>query len=367
MRRFIAVILLGLLLVGFSGCGNNPSSDVGADPSKEEKLKVGIVEFSTAAGSRWVAQNVRGQQFAKEQLPWLELTTVESVPEDPSCVAMIKQLIDQGNKVIFANSFGYGQYMQEIAKDYPDVTFIQMQAPITGPNTGSYYGYLPEARYVEGIIAGMMTKNNKVGFVGGYPFPTVICGLNAFTLGARSVNPDVVVKVAWVNSFYDPAKEKEAANALLNAGVDIVANHTDSDAPLKAAAAKGALAFSSSGDWSQSAPEAFLTANTWNWGPYYVKILQDIKDGKFKPDYYWGSFADGVVEMAPYGSSVSPEAKAAADKAIAGFKDGSLKLFIGPIKDNAGTLRIEEGQQMSIPDATNTMDWLIEGVEGSTK
>lgn len=367
MRKVLTVFLIGILLFVFSGCGGTKTSTQPEDKSKEEKLKVAFIEFSTAAGSKWVAQNVRGQQYLKEKLPWVEVTTVESVPEDPSSIAMIKQLIGQGNKVIFTGSFGYGQYVQQIAKDYPDVIFLQQQCPVSGPNTGSYYGFLPEARYVEGVIAGKMTKKNKIGFVGGYPFPTVICGLNAFTEGVRSVNPNAVVKVAWVNNFYDPAKEKEAASALLNAGVDIIANHTDSDAPLKAAAAVGALAFSSSGDWSQSAPNNFLTANTWNWGPYYVRILQDIKDGKFKPDYFWGNLKEGTVELAPYGSAVTQEAKDAADKAIAGLKDGSIQLYKGPITDNTGAVRIKEGEQMSVPDATNTMDWLIEGVQGSTK
>ncbi len=356
----MAVAMLFSLL-GLAGCAKKPAAE-------SEKMKVAFMDFSSSSGSSWVVACVKGAEYAEAQLPWLEATKVESVAEDPGCVAVIRQLAQDGNRVVFTNGYGFAQFLPAIADEFKDTIFIEQQGvPEDRSNIGSYYGYHTQGRYLTGVVAGLTTKSDKIGFVAGFAFPPVIAGVNAFALGVQSVNPDAKVQVAWVNSWYDPAKEKEAADSLINAGCDIVASHTDSDAVLKAAAAKDKLGITSSWSWAAAAPDAFLTSMNFNWGKYYVQVLTQIKDGTWQPARYMGSVADGVVDIAPLGPGAAPGAQASVDQAKADIISGAIKLFTGPIKDNEGTERVAAGQILSEDDALNTMDWLVEGVIGSTK
>jgi basic membrane protein A and related proteins len=360
MKQFtIAVLAIAAAISGIFGAG---------DAQAQEKLKVAFVEFSQASGASWVRANTEAAKYLQDHVPDLDVTRVESVPDGPGVVPVINSLIAKGNKVIFANSYGYGTFVPDIAKKHPDVFFIVQMANPRGPkNVASYYGKLEEVRYLEGVLAGKSTKSNIVGFVGAFPYSAVVSGANAFALGVKSVNPNARIVTNWVNSWYDPPKEKEAADALLSAGADTIVNHQDSAATLQAAAAKNKWGMTSNADWSFAAPNAFLSGSAWNWGPYYVKAVQQILAHKFEPVRYLGSLADGVVVLLPYGPAVSDDAKQAVETAKKKIISGDLKVFAGPIEDNEGKVRIPPGESLSSEDAATKMDWLVAGVQGSIK
>jgi basic membrane protein A len=334
----------------------------------EEKLKIAFVEYSQASGAAWVRANAEATKYLQEHVPGVDVTRVESVAEGPGVVPMINNLIAKGNKVIFANSYGYGTFIPEIAKKHPEVTFIvQMADPKGLKNVGSYYGKLEEVRYLEGVLAGKMTKSNIVGFAGAFPYAAIISGVNAFALGVKSVNPSATVVTNWVNSWYDPPKEKESADALLNAGADIIANHLDSATTLQAAAARGKWGMTSNADWSFVAPQAFLSGSAWNWGPIYVKEVEAIKADKFEAKRDLGDLKSGIVVLLPYGPMVTEEAMRAVEAAKQKITSGGLKVFAGPIEDNEGKLRVPAGTELSSEDAITEMDWLVAGVKGTAK
>ena len=341
---------------------------LGSQAMAADKLKVAFVEFAQASGAAWVRANAEGTKYLQENVPDLEVTRVESVAENPGVVSLINDLIAKGNKIIFANGYGYGTFIPEIAKRHPDVYFVVQMADPHGPkNVTSYYGKLEQVRYLEGVLAGKMTKTNVVGFAGAFPYSAVVSGANAFALGVHSVNPNAKVMTNWVNSWYDPPKEKETADALLDAGADIVVNHLDSSATLQAAAAKGKWGMTSNATWAFAAPDAFLSGSAWNWGPLYVRIVKSITGNNFDPTRKLGSMADGTVVLLPYGPMVTDEAKAAVETAKEKIVSGKLEVFAGPLKDNQGELRVPQGQVVSSEDATNKMNWLVEGVQGSVK
>lgn len=340
----------------------------GAMPGRADEVKVGFIEFAPISGSSWVRADADGVEYLRKEIPNVHATIVESVPIGPAARTVMKNLIAQGNKIIFAQGYGYGAFAKALAEENPDVYFVVQQDNPEGPkNLTTYYGKLEEARYLQGVLAGKMTKTNKVGFVGAFPVSPVICGVNAFGLGLKSVNPSASVIVNWANTWYDPQKEKEAADALLNIGVDIVVNHEDSAATLQAAAARGKWAMTSNADWSSAAPNAFLTGSGWNWGPYYVKLVKGIVEGKFDTQRYLGDLADGVVILEPYGPAVTAEAKQAVADAKQQIISGKITLFAGPMSDNQGKERIAAGKTIGSNEACFGMDWLAKGIEGSTK
>jgi basic membrane protein A and related proteins len=334
----------------------------------EEKLKIAFVEYSQASGAAWVRANAEATRYLQEHVADLDVTRVESVAEGPGVVPVINSLIAKGNKIIFANSYGYGTFIPEIAKKHPEVIFIvQMADPKGFKNVGSYYGKLEEVRYLEGVLAGKMTKSNIVGFAGAFPYAAIVSGVNAFALGVKSVNPNATVVTNWVNTWYDPPKEKESADALLSAGADIIANHLDSATTLQAAAAQGKWGMTSNADWSFAAPQAFLSGSAWNWGPFYVKEVEAIKANKFVAKRDLGDLKSGIVFLLPYGPMVTEEAKRAVEAAKQKIMSGDLKIFAGPIEDNEGKLRVPAGTELSSEDAITKMNWLVAGVKGAAK
>jgi basic membrane protein A len=339
-----------------------------ADATAEEKLKVAFVEFAQASGSSWVRANADSTKYLQDHVPDLEVTRVESVADGPGVVPVINNLIAKGNKVIFANSYGYGTFIPEIAKKHPEIHFIVQMADPKGPkNVASYYGKLEEVRYLEGVLAGKMTKTNIVGFAGAFPYAAVVSGANAFALGVKSVNPNATVVTNWVNSWYDPPKEKETADALLSAGADVIANHLDSAATLQAAAAQGKWGMTSNADWSFASPQAVLSGSAWNWGPFYVKQVEAIKANKFEATRDLGDLKSGIVVLLPYGPAVTDEAKQAVEAAKQKIISGELKVFAGPIEDNEGKVRVPAGTELSSEDAATKMNWLVAGVKGAAK
>lgn len=370
------VLLLAMLLV--AGCGGStdnqstdkqPADENNAstgenDATKDEPLKVGFIYIGPVGDAGWTYAQDLGRQYLEENMN-VETTFIENVPENADAERALTQLAEQGNKLIFATSFGYMDYVQNVAKKYPDVIFMHCSGFKTQDNAGTYFGRMYQPRYLTGILAGEMTESNTIGYVAAHPIPEVIRGINAFTLGVRSVNPDAVVKVVWTNTWYDPATEKEAAKSLLESGADVIAQHQDTPGPQQAAQEAGAYAIGYNADMRQFAPQATLTSPVWNWGPYMLEVAQGVQDGTWKNDQYWGGLEDNVVDVGPFNEDlVSKELQ---DEILAQKQDmidGKVSVFAGPIKDQSGAVKIADGEVMSDGDMLS-LDWFVEGVEGT--
>ncbi len=322
----------------------------------------GFVYVGPVGDHGWSYQHNEGRKAVEEELG-IKTSYVESVAEGADAERVIRKLAAAGNKIIFTTSFGYMNPTNKVAKQFPKVKFEHATGYKRGKNVSTYSGRYYEGRAVIGTIAGMMTKSNTIGYVASFPIPEVIRGINAMTLAARKVNPDVVVKVVWVNSWFDPGKEGDAAKALVDQGADIITQHTDSPAPLQVAEARGVYAFGQASDMKAFAPKAQLTAIIDNWKMYYVNRVKAAMDGSWESGDTWDGLKEGMVVMAPYGDAVPADVRAAADKIREGIIDGSLHPFSGPINNQAGEEITKAGA--TIPDGDLLgMNWYVEGVQG---
>jgi len=329
-----------------------------------DELKVGFVYVGPVGDHGWTYRHDIGRQAIETELAGKVKTTfVESVQEGPDAERVIRQLASDGNKLIFTTSFGFMNPTLKVAKKFPDVKFEHATGYKRDKNVSTYAARFYEGRYVAGLIAGKMTKSNVIGYVGSFPIPEVIRGINAFTLALRSVNPKAEVKVVWVNTWYDPGKEGDAAKALIDQGADIILQHTDSPAPLQVAESRGVYGFGQASDMTKFAPKAQLSAIIDNWDGYYVARAKAALDGSWESMDTWGGLKSGMVEMAPYGAAVPEDAKKLANDAIAGLTDGSIHAFDGPIKDQSGAIKVKKGE--TLDDGTLLgMNWYVEGVQG---
>lgn len=369
LKVLSAVACSTMLLVG---CGSASQNSTGSGDSTKtseasgEKFKVGFIYIGSASDGGYSQAHDNGRKYLEEKIPNVETIVKESVPEGQEVEKVAKDMIDQGAKVIFATSFGYMDYIEKVSKEYPDVKFFHCSGYKTTDNMSSYFGREYQARYLTGIVAGMKSQNGKIGYVAAFPIPEVIRATNAFALGVRSVNPNAVVKVTWTNTWYDPAKEKEAAISLLDQGVDVIGQYQDTTAAQQAAEERGAFSIGSDLDMSASAPKANMTSAVWNWGTYYVQAVQSVIDGKFKSESYWGGIDTGIVDIAPLTKNAPEGAQAKVDEAKAKMVDKSWDVFTGPIKDQTGAVKVAEGQKMTDKELLS-FDWLVEGVEGQLK
>lgn len=370
----LAVMLIfSLLVVGCGGKQEAPAPSEGQDNASgeqqesqsPEEFKVAFVYVGPVGDAGWTYAHDMGRKYLEEQIPGVKTTIVESVPEGQEAERVMTQLAEQGNKVIFATSFGYMDYLIKVAKKYPDVVFMHCSGYKTADNAGTYFGRMYEPRYLSGIVAGMKTKSNIIGYVAAHPIPEVIRGINAFTLGVRSVNPEAKVKVVWTLTWYDPADEKDAALSLLDVGADVIAQHQDTPGPQQAAQERGVFGIGYNTDMRELAPKANMTSPVWNWGPYYVKVVKAVQEGTWKPEQYWGGMADGVVDLGPFNDElVTEEMKQAVEDKKQAIIAGDFHVFAGPIKDQSGEIRVPEGQTMTDAEMLG-MDWFVEGVEGT--
>lgn len=251
----------------------------------------------------------------------------------------------------------------KVAKEYPDVKFFHCSGVNTADNVSTYFGREYQGRYLTGIVAGMKSKTGKIGYVAAFSIPEVVRSVNAFTLGVRSVNPNAVVKVTWTNTWYDPAKEKEAAVSLLDQGVDVLGQYQDTTAAQQAAEERGVACIGSDLDMSAAAPKTNMTSAVWNWGSYYVQAVQSVIDGKYKSESYWGGIDTGIVDISPLTKNAPEGAQAKVDEAKAKMADKSWDVFTGPIKDQSGNIKVQDGQKMTDKELLS-FDWLVEGVDG---
>jgi basic membrane protein A len=338
--------------------------------AQDDKLKIGFVYVGPITDDGWTYAHEQGRQAVIAHFgDKVETAYLENIPETPSdAERAIRDFAQKEYKLIFTTSFGFMDPTINVAKDFPGTTFIHISGYKTADNVGTGMAKIEQPRYVSGLIAGKMTKTNKIGYVAAYPIPEVIRGINSFTLGVRKVNPAATIKVVWTNTWFDPQKERSAADALFDSGVDVTAQHQDSPAALQSAAAHKAYGVGYDSDMSKKVPDAALTSPMFVWGPFYIQTVQDVLDGTWKSSAFWGGWPEGVVDLAPIGAMVPDDVKnpalAEADK----FKSGQSTLqtiFAGPLKDNKGADKVAEGASMTDDEIWN-MNWFVEGVDGDS-
>lgn len=371
-RKWLAVLLAAVLMLTVAGCGGDAKEgDKGASKEPEadktaQTVKVGWVYIGVPGDAGWTYIHDQGRQYMEQALAdkiKVESKILEQVPEGADAERSIEQLVQEGCQIIFANSFGYGDGVLSVAKKYPDVVFMHCSGLQTAENVGTYFGRIYQVRYLTGIIAGKMTESNKIGYVAAVPIPEVIRGINAFTLGARSVNPEARVQVVWTNTWFDPAKEKDAAKSLLETGCDVLAQHQDTPSVQQAAEEAGKFAIGYHSDMHALAPKANLTSAIWNWGPFYVKTVEEVVGKTWKSSNYWGGLGDGIVELAPISEQVPAEVVQLVEAAQSKLEKGEADVFVGPINDQNGEERVKSGEALD-DAAMLSMNWFVEGVDG---
>ena len=338
---------------------------LGAAVGAQEPLKIGFVYVSPVGDAGWTYQHDLGRKEMEKALgAKVQTKVVDNVPEGADAERVIREFAAGGNKLVFTTSFGYMNPTEKVAKQFPAVTFEHATGYKMSKNVGIYNARFYEGRYLNGIIAGKMTKTNVAGYVAAFPIPEVLQGINAFTQGMRSVNPKAEIKVIWVNSWFDPGREREAANTLISQGADVVTHHTDSTAVVQAAEEKGKYAFGYHSDMTKYGPKAQLSSTTHQWGAFYTKMANEVMAGTWKPVSVWGGLKEGMIKLGPINPAVPKDVVdlvAAAEKDIVA---GKLHPFQGPLKDNTGKERVPAGKSMS-DDDMQKMDFYVAGVQGS--
>ena len=350
MRHLIKLAGAAALAIGLSTSG-----------FAAEKLKVAFVYVGPVGDFGYSYQHNEGRLAVEKALgDKVETTFLESVPE-PDSDRAIEQLVRAGNKLIFTTSFGYMEPTLKVAAKYPNVFFEHATGYKRSANVATYSAKFHEGRYVQGVIAGKLTKANVIGYVASFPIPEVVSGINAFMLGAQSVNKDIKVKIVWVNTWFDPGKEADAAKVLLSQGADVLSQHTDSAAPLQEAEKAGAVGFGQASDMIKFAPKAQLTAIVNNWAPYYVRRVGQVLDGTWKSESSWDGMAEGTVGMAPLTNQPEDVVKMA-EATEEAIRTGKLHPFTGPITKQDGTVAGEAGKPLPDGDILG-MNWYVKGID----
>ena len=350
----IRILLLITTILGFSiGSAN-------ADPKK-----VGFIYIGPPGDHGWTYMHDVGRQYMESQLgDAVTSTYLENVLVNADAVRAIRKLAASGHDLIFTTSFNYMDQTLEVAKEFPDIKFEHATGYMRAPNVSTYSARFYEGRTISGHIAGKMTKSNVIGYIASFPIPEVVRGINAFYLAASKVNPDIQIKIIWAFTWYDPGKEADAANTLINQGADILVQHTDTFAPCQAAEKAGVLAFGQASNQEEFCPNSHLTAIEDIWGPYYAQRAKAVVDGTWAEKDTWDGMAEGMVVMSPYNAKLmhTDLIQEAVEMEIA-IKDGSLHPFTGPIYDQAGGLRVAEGE-VADDFMMATMDWYVQGIDG---
>jgi basic membrane lipoprotein Med (substrate-binding protein (PBP1-ABC) superfamily) len=336
---------------------------------------VAFIYVGSPSDAGWTHQHDAGRLAVQSQFG-SQVKTVykQNVPEGPQATSVIQQLVNSGAKIIFSTSFGYQPSMAAMAKKYPNVYFAQATGTAMAPNLSEYFGAGEDGDYLAGMAAGYATKNGTIGYVAPYPIPEVIREIDAYTLGARHVHPGATVRVVWTNSWFDPAKERAAAQSLVAAGVDVLGDGVDDPTVGEVASASGLKWTGYDSDQNAFAPNAFQTATVYNWAPYYISQVKAVMNGTWKSGFYYGSIADGMIGIASFGKTVSPAAQAAILKRQAEIKAGTFNPFTGPLTKQDGTIGLPAGQTLAVWNPENpsqmskyTLNWFVQGVIGSAQ
>ena len=354
------------------GCGKKeepapaaaPAPVAAPEPAKPEPLKVAFAYVGPVGDGGWTFAHDNGRKEMEKALGDKVVTSfVESVPESADAERVFRDLAGQGNKLIFGTTFGYMESMLKVAADHKDIKFEHATGYKTAENMRTYDSRTYEGAYMAGVIAGAMTKSNTLGVVGSVPIPEVIRNINSFTMGAQSVNPKVKTKVVWVNEWFSPPKETEAATALINGGADVLFQNTDSPAVLKTAQDKGKRAFGWDSDMTAYGPKAHLASAVINWGPYYTKAVTEALEGKWTTGASWWGVKEGAIDIVSIADDVPADIKTKVADVKKGLADGSFSIWKGPLVDNTGK-EILAKDAVADDKFLGGVNFYVKGVEG---
>lgn len=358
MKHVMRILAAGAIVAALS------VGALGGAAYAAEKVKVGFVYVGPVGDHGWTYEHEQGRLAVEKAFgDEVETTYVENVSEGPDAARVIQQLARK-NDIIFTTSFGFMNPTLKVAKRFPKVKFEHATGFKRADNVSTYSARFYEGRYVIGLIAGKVTKTNTIGYIASFPIPEVVRGINAAYFAAKSVNPAVKFKIVWVNTWFDPGKEADAARALIDQGADVLMQHTDSPAAMQISEEKGILAFGQASDMIKFGPNAQLTSIIDNWGPYYVARVKAVMDGTWESQDTWDGFAPGMVEMSAFSKRIPEDVRAMATKARDDIAAGKLHPFTGPINKQDGSPWLAAGETASDGDLVG-MNFYIEGVEGS--
>ncbi len=330
--------------------------------SAADPLKVGFVYVGPIGDHGWTYQHEQGRKALEARFgDKVQTSFVENVAEGADAERVIRNMAKGGYDLVFTTSFGYMNPTAKVAKQFPKVTFEHATGYKQDKNLGTYLSRSYEGRYVGGYLAAKMTKTHKIGYIASFPIPEVIRDINAIQLALNKYDPQAEIKVVWVNTWFDPGKESDAANALIDQGVDVIFQHTDSPAPIQAAERRGVYSVGYASDMAHFGPKAVLTSIVNNWGPHYIQATQGVMDGNWKPQDFWGGLSEETIEL-PISDLVPADAKAEAEKLIASIKSGEFHPFTGPIKDQSGAVKLADGV-VAINADLASMNYYVEGIK----
>ena len=353
------------------GCGKKEeapapaaAASAAAAPAKPEPLKIAFAYVGPVGDGGWTfAHDNARKALEKEFGDKIQTSFVENVPESADAERVIRDMATQGNKLIFGTTFGYMETMLKVAPDFKDVKFEHATGYKSAENMRTYDSRTYEGAYMAGVIAGKMTKTGTLGVVASVPIPEVIRNINSFTLGAQSSNPKIKTKVVWVNEWFNPPKETEAATSLINGGADVLFQNTDSPAVLKTAQDKGKRAFGWDSDMTAYGPKAHLASSIINWTPYYIKATKDALEGTWTTGGVWWGVKEGAIDLVSIAEDVPAETKAKVDEVKAGLKDGSFSIWKGPLLDNTGKTLLKK-DEVADDKFLSGVNFYVKGVEG---
>lgn len=356
------LFLISIAIVAFlSGCSESYKGN-----EADDAFQVGFITVGPVSDWGYNYAHNEGRLFMEGNSEGaIKTLIVENVPESSEVERVMERMINNGIDLIFPTSYGYLDSALRVAERYPDTTFMHCGGYRNAPNLGTYFAYIHEPMYVAGLVAGRMTESNKLGFVAAHPIPQVLRNINAFTMGARSVNATAEVSVVWTNNWYDPAIEAEAAQSLIDLGADVLTMHQDSPITVVQTAEKaGVYSVGYHANLEKFAPKGWLTGAAWDWGKIYFEIANSVKSGTWETGQFRAGISSGLVEVAPFGSGVPFDVREEALEVQDRIASGELVVFAGPVFDRDGVQRIQEGQ---VPDFEwmEKMDWFVEGVVGS--
>jgi len=372
LRSLLKLAVVGAAAsVALVGCGKKaeppapaPAAEAPAAAPKPEPLKIAFAYVGPVGDGGWTfAHDNARKALEKEFGDKIATSFVENVPESADAERVIRDMASQGNKVIFGTTFGYMETMLKLAPEFKDVKFEHATGYKTADNMRTYDSRTYEGAYMNGVIAGSMTKSNVIGVVASVPIPEVIRNINSFTMGAQSVNPKIKTKVVWVNEWFNPPKETEAATSLINAGADVLMQNTDSPAVLKTAEEKGKRAFGWDSDMTAYGPKAHLASAVINWAPYYIKATKDALEGTWTTGGVWWGVKEGAIDVVSIADDVPAETKAKVDAIKAGLKDGSFSIWKGPLVDNTGKTILKK-DEVADDKFLSGVKFYVKGVDG---
>jgi basic membrane protein A and related proteins len=369
-----ATLMSAVAAAALVGCGKKeepapapapaPAATAPAPAPKPAALKIAFAYVGPVGDGGWTfAHDNARKAVDKEFGDKVATSFVENVPEGADAERVIRDLVGQGNKMVFGTTFGYMEPMLKVAPDSKDVKFEHATGYKTADNLRTYDSRTYEGAYMAGIIAGKMTKSNTLGVVGSVPIPEVVRNINAFTLGAQTMNPKIKTRVVWVGEWHNPPKETEAATSLINAGADVLMQNTDSPAVLKTAESMGKRAFGWDSDMTAYGPKAHLGSAIINWTPYYTKAVRDVLDNKWATGQAWWGVKEGAIDMVSVAADVPEDAKKRVDEVRAGLKDGSFQIWKGPITDNTGKVAVAK-DAVADDKFLGGVNFFVKGVEG---